>query len=263
MNPESIRRDVKQALDRALTRLLLAAIEEARERLGRPPNRTEAMRVLVGTKRRLGRERSGGPPETGPSPAESVRRLLGRVGATDVRDAIARLAALGLTEAAPGGPGRMDLTPQGREYLEGRTERPTGTLEALLAPSDPADAAFRALWEFRGRIAADEDLPASYVLAERTIRALAARRPRTLEELELVPGIGPAKIARYGRAILEVLGRVPVPRCSDKGGWEALGLADFGLQEAPDAVPCAGASAAGDPGVLWRGARPGWTGARR
>jgi hypothetical protein len=56
---------------------------------------------------------------------------------------------------------------------------------------------------------------------------------------------------------------VPVPRCSDKGGWEALGLADFGLQEAPDAVPCAGASAAGDPGVLWRGARPGWTGARR
>jgi DNA helicase-2/ATP-dependent DNA helicase PcrA len=57
----------------------------------------------------------------------------------------------------------------------------------------------------RDRAAADA-VPAYVVASDATLRALVERRPRTLGELLGVPGIGPAKLERYGQAILDVLG---------------------------------------------------------
>ena len=47
-----------------------------------------------------------------------------------------------------------------------------------------------------------------YVVAsDRTLRELAAFRPRTLRELEGIYGIGPSKLDRFGKGFLEVIAR--------------------------------------------------------
>jgi len=46
------------------------------------------------------------------------------------------------------------------------------------------------------------------VASDRSLRDIAARRPATREDLLLCHGIGPAKAARHGEAILEVLSGV-------------------------------------------------------
>jgi superfamily II DNA helicase RecQ len=42
-------------------------------------------------------------------------------------------------------------------------------------------------------------------LHDATVQAIAARRPSSTEELLVVPGVGPVKVARFGPAILEVV----------------------------------------------------------
>jgi DNA helicase-2/ATP-dependent DNA helicase PcrA len=62
--------------------------------------------------------------------------------------------------------------------------------------------AVQALKEWRlGRARADE-VPAYVVFNDRTLAELVARTPRTLAELAAVPGIGPAKLERYGAELL-------------------------------------------------------------
>jgi superfamily II DNA helicase RecQ len=45
------------------------------------------------------------------------------------------------------------------------------------------------------------------VLHDRTLVAIASRRPGTVDELLDVPGIGPGKLAEYGEAIVEAIRR--------------------------------------------------------
>ena len=44
------------------------------------------------------------------------------------------------------------------------------------------------------------------VLHDRTLAALAAARPATLDALSEIPGIGPAKLEAYGKDLLALLG---------------------------------------------------------
>jgi len=48
-------------------------------------------------------------------------------------------------------------------------------------------------------------VPAFVVFHDRTLAEIAARPPRDMAELGAVPGIGPAKLARYGTEVLKVL----------------------------------------------------------
>ncbi len=48
-------------------------------------------------------------------------------------------------------------------------------------------------------------MPAYIVFNDSTLRAMAEERPATPEELLAIPGVGPAKLQRYGRAFLELL----------------------------------------------------------
>ena len=48
-------------------------------------------------------------------------------------------------------------------------------------------------------------VPAYVVLHDKTIDAIAQERPRSLADLGEISGIGPAKLAAYGEAILKVL----------------------------------------------------------
>jgi ATP-dependent DNA helicase RecQ len=64
---------------------------------------------------------------------------------------------------------------------------------------------FARLRELRARLAREASLPAYCVFHDRTLAALARRRPATLDELAAVPGVGPSKLAKYGEAFLDAL----------------------------------------------------------
>jgi ATP-dependent DNA helicase RecQ len=66
----------------------------------------------------------------------------------------------------------------------------------------PADPLFEALRERRRAIAAEAGVPPYVVFHDSTLRGIAAARPRSLGELAQVQGVGEAKLARYGEAML-------------------------------------------------------------
>ena len=68
--------------------------------------------------------------------------------------------------------------------------------------------AVTALKEWRLARARADDVPAYVVFNDRTLAELVARAPRTLGELAAVPGIGPAKLERYGEDLLATLAQV-------------------------------------------------------
>jgi DNA helicase-2/ATP-dependent DNA helicase PcrA len=68
--------------------------------------------------------------------------------------------------------------------------------------------AVQALREWRLARARAEEVPAYVVFNDRTLAELVARTPRTIAELAAVPGIGPAKLERYGPELLEQLAGV-------------------------------------------------------
>jgi ATP-dependent DNA helicase RecQ len=69
----------------------------------------------------------------------------------------------------------------------------------------PADPLFDALRETRRKLAADAGVPPYVVFHDSTLREIAAVRPATLKELAKVNGVGEAKLARYGTAMLAAL----------------------------------------------------------
>ena len=48
-------------------------------------------------------------------------------------------------------------------------------------------------------------MPAYVVFHNATLEEIAGRRPRSLAELAAVPGVGPAKLERYGEDVLAAL----------------------------------------------------------
>lgn len=66
-------------------------------------------------------------------------------------------------------------------------------------------AVFEALRARRLELARAEKVPPYVVASDRTLREIAELRPRTPAELERVFGIGPAKAARYGDTLLDVV----------------------------------------------------------
>ena len=72
-------------------------------------------------------------------------------------------------------------------------------------PAEPDDPLYAALKRWRLQRATADDLPAYVVFHNSTLAEIAGRRPRDLSELGTVPGIGPAKLERYGRDVLRVV----------------------------------------------------------
>jgi ATP-dependent DNA helicase RecQ len=79
------------------------------------------------------------------------------------------------------------------------------------AADDPADQhdddpeLFDRLRTLRRRIADAENVPAYIVFSDAVLHQMARRVPKTDRELLAIPGIGPAKLARYGEQFLELL----------------------------------------------------------
>jgi ATP-dependent DNA helicase RecQ len=79
---------------------------------------------------------------------------------------------------------------------------------ALSRPADLPDHAaplFDALRAERSRLAKKQGVPPYVIFHDTTLRAMAMAKPRDLEEMVDLPGIGSAKLGRYGKAFLEII----------------------------------------------------------
>ena len=92
-----------------------------------------------------------------------------------------------------------------------RKDRPKKAVEVRrqLANSvqlpEPAMSVFNALREERLRIARQQGVPPYVIFHDNTLRAMALARPRHPHDMLNLPGVGQAKLDRYGEAFLAVL----------------------------------------------------------
>jgi ATP-dependent DNA helicase RecQ len=79
-------------------------------------------------------------------------------------------------------------------------------------------AIFEALRSHRLALARRQGVPPYVIASDRSLREIAQLRPRTLAELQLAHGIGPAKAQRYGAGLLEVVARGSGEAARSEGG---------------------------------------------
>jgi len=89
----------------------------------------------------------------------------------------------------------------------GRARRPSAAPaesvpEARAAMDGSEEAAFQYLRTVRKSLADAAGVPAYIVLSDSVLRELVQRRPATASEMLAVPGVGPAKLEKYGEAFL-------------------------------------------------------------
>ena len=70
---------------------------------------------------------------------------------------------------------------------------------------EPDDPLYETLKEWRLKTAKAEEKPAYVIFHNSTLAEIVRRAPRTREELAAVPGVGPAKLERYGDEVLAAL----------------------------------------------------------
>ena len=66
---------------------------------------------------------------------------------------------------------------------------------------------FETLRRWRSATAKAQSVPAYVIFQDATLREIAAVRPRSLDELGQIRGVGTSKLERYGAEVLDVLGR--------------------------------------------------------
>jgi len=135
------------------------------------------------------------------------------------RGVVRQLLAQGLL-AVQGDYGILVLTPASDDVLRGKREvllrrdpervkaaRPARAAATAAAAEMPAAAApaFEQLRAWRAATAKEQGMPAYVIFHDATLRQIAARAPRTLDDLSGISGVGEAKLARYGQQVLDVL----------------------------------------------------------
>ncbi len=99
----------------------------------------------------------------------------------------------------PATPVRRKAEKRQKSALAGRR---SGTEVPLAAADVPL---FDALREWRADLAREQGVPAYVILHDASLRELIARRPASLTELLDVPGLGQAKVGRYGEDLLRLV----------------------------------------------------------
>jgi ATP-dependent DNA helicase RecQ len=140
------------------------------------------------------------------------------------RSIVRQLVALGLISVDVAGHGGMSISDEGRRFLRekppldlrilksARSERRSARREQRAALPAADGALFEKLRAKRLELARAQNLPPYVIFHDRTLAEMAARRPRSVAELAAIPGVGEAKLARYGVALMEVInGHEPNP----------------------------------------------------
>jgi ATP-dependent DNA helicase RecQ len=71
--------------------------------------------------------------------------------------------------------------------------------------SPAAASLFERLRAWRGAAAKEQGVPAYVIFHDSTLREIALRKPRHLDDLATVTGVGAGKLERYGSAVMETL----------------------------------------------------------
>jgi ATP-dependent DNA helicase RecQ len=110
---------------------------------------------------------------------------------------------------------RLVVTEEGRRVLKG--EAPFALREDIFAPKTRREKRLSpvpggadedllgALKALRGAMARAQNQPAYVIFPDRTLIEMARERPKTLDDLSAVHGIGAAKLQKYGAAFLAVI----------------------------------------------------------
>ena len=140
------------------------------------------------------------------------------------RSVFRQLLATGLLESDLDGHGSLRLGASSAPLLRGETtlslrmdpaRKPTrrerGKRDGAAAPAmldGDAQRRFDALRAWRGDSARNQNVPAYVIFHDATLREIALHAPADLDGLAQINGVGVAKLARYGDALLEVLSAV-------------------------------------------------------
>jgi ATP-dependent DNA helicase RecQ len=134
-----------------------------------------------------------------------------------VLDLLGALEAAGLLESRGEEYPTLFITNPGREVMHDRerspialpADRPARRATASKPAAELGDAenvgVFERLRGMRAKLAAAAHLPAYCVFHDRTLVELARVRPKNLDDLAQVPGVGPNKLEKYGDAVLKAL----------------------------------------------------------
>ncbi len=128
----------------------------------------------------------------------SVARQLVARGALDV--AVENHGELVPTEAA-----RPILKGEEKVMLREELGRPAAASRPSRATPIQGDSLFEKLREWRRAEAQTQAVPAYVIFQDRTLAEIAAAKPRTLDALSAIPGVGRTKLDRYGAAVLRVV----------------------------------------------------------
>ncbi|RTZ71691.1 MAG: DNA helicase RecQ [Gammaproteobacteria bacterium] len=138
--------------------------------------------------------------------------------ATEWRGLFRQLIARGYLEVDHEGHGALRLTEQCRALLRGeekfelrrprkpeRSGRP-GRSRPVIPEFDEQDSAlFEALRKLRLELARAQGVPPYIIFNDATLKEMVVVQPRSLEEMREITGVGEQKLARYGRAFLDVI----------------------------------------------------------
>lgn len=104
-------------------------------------------------------------------------------------------------------PARLLIPSTNTTRQPGRGERPAPSKRTRTEPDLDATAQrlFDALRAHRLDVAREQQVPPYVVASDRTLRELSVLRPKTERDLQLVHGIGPNKLERYGAGLIAVI----------------------------------------------------------
>ena len=137
------------------------------------------------------------------------------------RSIVRQLVAHGLISVDVAGHGGLSISPNGRQFLrekphlslrvlkKARMERRSARREAREAVPAVNHGLFEKLRAKRLELAKAQNVPPYVIFHDRTLVEMAARRPRSVAGLAAIPGVGEAKLARYGEAFLEIINGHP------------------------------------------------------
>ena len=129
------------------------------------------------------------------------------------RGVFRQLVALGYARPDHDAHGGLRLTAASRPVLKGEEKvemrRPRASSRIRKAKgrtAESGDPLFERLKAWRAEQARAQSVPPYVVFHDATLSAIAAARPRDLDALATIAGIGAKKLERYGPALLELLG---------------------------------------------------------
>ncbi len=133
------------------------------------------------------------------------------------RSIVRQLVARGLITVDVAGHGGMSISTAGREFLrekpalrlrllkKGKQDRKSVRRETRETLPSADRALFEKLRTKRLELAKTQNVPPYVIFHDKTLAEMAAHRPRSAAEFASIPGVGEAKLARYGAAFLDVI----------------------------------------------------------